>query len=61
MKTTKIEIGQCYRNKDVVYEVIDVLGDGVLIRNVITKNIHLFWHSILIKWECPFKNWEGDE
>ncbi len=40
MKKNKIEIGQCYEHNDHVYMVIELLPkDGVVLQNILTKDI----------------------
>ncbi len=57
----KIEVGQCYRNNDIVYEVHKVFTKYVHLTHVITKDYYWITKQKLKLWERPFKNWEGDD
>lgn len=59
MKSTKVEVGQCYRWRDHVYEVIgpaDRPNDWV-VRDTLSKNESVVSEKFLVQQERPFQNY----
>ena len=54
----QVRVGQCYEKDDVIYEVVEIYGRGIRIREVISKQCLLTDREKLLTWRRPF-NTEG--